>query len=83
MAKDPVCGMYVDETKVGVIKREVRGRTYYFCSGSCAETFVKPELELRKLKRLLLFSWIVGILTLIFTHIKVLPVLPNKHQLWS
>jgi len=44
MTKDPVCGMYVDENKKGVIKREVRGRTYYFCSESCAETFVKPEV---------------------------------------
>ncbi len=78
MAKDPVCGMYVDEDKKGVIKREVRGRTYYFCSESCAETFLKPEVELRSLKRLLIFSWILGILALIFTYIKILPALPNN-----
>lgn len=78
MAKDPVCGMYVDENKDGVIKREVRGRTYYFCSESCAETFVKPEVELRNLKRLVLFSWILGILAFVFGFIKVLPALPNN-----
>lgn len=78
--KDPVCGMYVDENKRGAIKRDVRGRVYYFCSESCAETFVKPEIELQNLKRLVLFSWILGTLTLIFTYMKVLPVLP--HNIW-
>ncbi len=44
MAKDPVCGMYVDENKENVIKREVRGRTYYFCAQACKEEFDKnPE----------------------------------------
>ena len=49
MAKDPVCGMVVDEKKA--IKRVIGGRTYYFCSESCVKTFESPEIELRNLKR--------------------------------
>ena len=49
MAKDPVCGMVVDEKKA--IKRVIGGRAFYFCSESCAKTFESPEVELRNLKR--------------------------------
>lgn len=31
LAKDPVCGMYVDESRAE-FKATVRGTTYYFCS---------------------------------------------------
>ena len=51
MATDPVCGMYVDETTTK-LTAVVRGRTYYFCSETCLETFRAPEREMRKLKRL-------------------------------
>jgi Cu+-exporting ATPase len=49
LAKDPVCGMVVDEKKA--LKSVVGGRTYYFCSESCVKTFEAPEAELRNLKR--------------------------------
>src|SRR3989475_2781145 len=59
MATDPVCGMYVDEgTHLTAV---VRGRKYYFCSETCLETFVAPEKELERLKRLTLFSLGIGI----------------------
>ncbi|MFA4876420.1 MAG: heavy metal translocating P-type ATPase [Methanoregula sp.] len=48
MAKDPVCGMEVDEETA--IKRVIGGRTYYFCMESCALTFENPEKELRSMK---------------------------------
>jgi uncharacterized membrane protein YraQ (UPF0718 family) len=35
---DPVCGMKVDRSKA--IRREIGGRTYYFCSESCLRAFV-------------------------------------------
>lgn len=76
MAKDPVCGMYVDEKKAA-LKAEVRGKTYYFCSESCLRTFLKPEVELRNLKYLVAFSLTLGILTLIFSFVKVLPTSLN------
>jgi Cu+-exporting ATPase len=40
MAKDPVCGMMVDE-KAGKFKSEHMGKTYYFCSQMCKATFDK------------------------------------------
>ena len=49
LAKDPVCGMVVDEKKA--FKRVIGDRTYYFCSESCVKTFESPETELRNLKR--------------------------------
>ncbi len=38
MAKDPVCGMEVDE-KSAAAKSEHMGKTYYFCSPGCKKTF--------------------------------------------
>jgi len=60
MATDPVCGMYVDEA-TSTLTAIVRGRKYYFCSETCLETFTAPEKEMRKLRRLTLFSLGVGI----------------------
>ncbi len=43
MAKDPVCGMTVDEKKAPA-KEEYKGRQYYFCSPACKVAFDKqPE----------------------------------------
>ena len=49
MAKDPVCGMYVEE-KPDTIQYNKDGRIYYFCSTQCLNEFIEPEKELRKLK---------------------------------
>jgi YHS domain-containing protein len=38
MAKDPVCGMQIDEQQAPN-KREYQGQTYYFCSSRCQEQF--------------------------------------------
>ena len=40
MAKDPVCGMDVDE-KTAAAKSEYQGQTYYFCSPGCKRDFDK------------------------------------------
>lgn len=40
MAKDPVCGMTVDE-KTAQLKSDYMGKTYYFCASSCKATFDK------------------------------------------
>ena len=40
MAKDPVCGMMVDE-KTAKFKSEHMGKTYYFCNQTCKTTFDK------------------------------------------
>lgn len=38
MAKDPVCGMEVDERKAAA-KSEYKGKTYYFCALGCKQAF--------------------------------------------
>jgi YHS domain-containing protein len=43
MAKDPVCGMQVDEKKAAATSSYM-GTTYYFCAPACKTTFDKtPE----------------------------------------
>lgn len=49
MAKDPICGMVVDKERS--LKKEMGGRSYYFCSESCLRTFEAPEAELKSMKR--------------------------------
>ncbi|MGB9169122.1 MAG: heavy metal translocating P-type ATPase [Nitrososphaeraceae archaeon] len=49
MAKDPVCGMVVDEKTA--ISTQIEGRQFYFCSSNCLNTFANPEKELSKLKK--------------------------------
>ncbi len=60
MATDPVCGMYVDDA-TSTLTAVVRGRTYYFCSETCRETFTAPEKEIKRLRRLSSLSLLVGI----------------------
>src|SRR5574341_1727386 len=49
MAKDPVCGMFVDEKTA--LNADIGGRQFYFCSSNCMKTFASPEKELAKLKK--------------------------------
>ena len=49
MAKDPVCGMFV-EKKPNSIRYTKSGKHYYFCSTQCLNEFREPEKELKKLK---------------------------------
>ncbi len=38
MAKDPICGMTIDEKKAAG-KSEYNGKTYYFCAPGCKKAF--------------------------------------------
>jgi YHS domain-containing protein len=40
MAKDPICGMTVDE-KTAKYKSDYNDQTYYFCAASCKTAFDK------------------------------------------
>jgi YHS domain-containing protein len=44
MAKDPVCGMMVDEKKAK-FKSDYNGKTFYFCASSCKSTFDKDQAK--------------------------------------
>jgi Cu+-exporting ATPase len=47
MAKDPVCGMRIDEKKAAATS-QYRGKTYYFCSPGCKKSFdANPEKYLK------------------------------------
>lgn len=49
MAKDPVCGMIIDEKTA--LSSEIGGKRFFFCSPTCQKTFENPEKELASLKK--------------------------------
>ena len=48
MAKDPICGMTVDEATA--LRAERDGQTYYFCSEHCRDDFLKKPSRYAKLR---------------------------------
>jgi YHS domain-containing protein len=44
MAKDPICGMMVDEERAK-FKTDYDGKTFYFCAASCKATFDKAPAK--------------------------------------
>lgn len=44
LAKDPVCGMQVDEKKAAA-KSQYQGQTYYFCASGCKAAFDKEPAK--------------------------------------
>jgi P-type Cu+ transporter len=49
MAKDIICGMFVEENE-NSIQHTKNGIKYYFCSSQCLNEFLEPEKTLKKLK---------------------------------
>lgn len=47
MARDPVCGMNVDEHKAAATATH-QGKTYYFCSPGCKAKFEKAPGQYAK-----------------------------------
>ncbi|MDG6926998.1 MAG: cadmium-translocating P-type ATPase [Nitrososphaerota archaeon] len=72
MAKDPVCGMYVDE-KTAAYQYTLNGYTYYFCSENCLKRFAKPQVELKRLRETMMLSWILALpilgITIIYSYL--------------
>ena len=81
MAKDIICGMYVDES-TAKFKSEQDGIKYYFCSSNCLEAFLKPEKEKRNLKYLTIFSLSLGILTAFFEYIYKISWFGIPNYIW-
>lgn len=82
MAKDPICGMFVDES-TAELKAMVRGVTYYFCSETCRRQFLAPEVELRKLKIGVLASAMLSVPILLFTYLPLLPTKASNYLLFA
>src|SRR5208282_461130 len=80
MAKDPICGMFVDE-ETASITRIIHGTKWYFCSETCANTFEKPEIELRRLKLLTVAGVVLTIPIVLFTYLSFLPMYENNYLL--
>jgi Cu+-exporting ATPase len=77
MAKDIICGMYVEEDRTP-FRAERRGVTYYFCSENCLDAFLAPEREFRGLKLVTGFALILGSLTAVLEYVVPISwVLPN------
>jgi Cu+-exporting ATPase len=72
MAKDPVCGMFVEE-KPESIRYSKDGKEYYFCSKQCLDEFTQPERELKKLKLYVAVSIVLTIPIVIFSLPHMLP----------
>jgi P-type Cu+ transporter len=72
MAKDPVCGMFVEE-KPESIRYDKDGREYFFCSKQCLNEFTQPEKELRKLKIYVVISIALTIPLVILSLPHMLP----------
>jgi Cu+-exporting ATPase len=73
--------MFVDE-KTATITRAIHGVKWYFCSESCAVTFEKPEVEYRRLKRLLILSLALTVPTTLFTYVPALLYPLNNYLLF-
>src|SRR5436190_12141017 len=68
MAKDPVCGMFVEE-KPDSLRYTVDGKEYFFCAKTCLDEFTAPEKELKKLKKQVIISISLTIPVSILTYV--------------
>ncbi|HKZ60842.1 MAG TPA: heavy metal translocating P-type ATPase [Nitrososphaera sp.] len=80
MAKDPVCGMFVEE-KPDAIRHASEGKEYFFCTTQCLNEFTAPEEELKKLKRQTAISIGLTIPITILTYVLLFPKEINSYIL--
>src|SRR4029077_21062262 len=74
MAKDPVCGMYVEGGE-HALKTTRYGTTYYFCSETCLVEFQAPEKAIDRLKRLVALG---VLLTVPIAALTYLPIISDR-----
>src|SRR6266567_2402572 len=71
MAKDPVCGMFVEEGEHS-LKTTRRGTTYYFCSETCLSQFEAPEKALARLRVLVVAGGALAIPIIALTYLPII-----------
>ncbi len=71
MAKDPVCGMYVEEGEHS-LKTTRRGTTYYFCSETCLVQFQAPEKAVKRLKLLVALGAVLAVPITALTYLPII-----------
>ena len=72
MAKDPICGMFVED-KPDSIKYITKGNEYFFCSSQCLNEFREPEKELKKLNIQVFVSIVLTVPIIFFSLPHMLP----------
>src|SRR5688500_4374027 len=72
MAKDPICGMFVEENEKSIHHSKDR-IPYYFCSSQCLNEFLEPEKALKKLKIHVTISIALTILIIILSLPHMIP----------
>ncbi len=82
MARDPICGMFVEE-KTESLNYETEGVKYFFCCKSCLDEFAAPERELAKLKRHVILGVTLTIPIILLTYLPILPHYLNGYVLFS
>ncbi len=82
MAKDPICGMFVEE-KDNSLSQEIDGAKYYFCSNNCVNEFMAPEKELRKLKKQVIIGIILIVPIILLAYWNILPLQINHYILFT
>ncbi|MEM3859282.1 MAG: heavy metal translocating P-type ATPase [Candidatus Micrarchaeaceae archaeon] len=70
MPTDPVCGMFVEQSEE-TLHATVRGVTYYFCSESCMNTFLSPEIELKHIKEMVIISIALTTPIIVLSYVSV------------
>lgn len=81
MAKDPICGMYVEE-KPSALRQDLDGIPYYFCCKSCMHEFTAPEKELKKIKMLVTIGILLAIPITFLTYVDVFAITLNHYVLF-
>jgi P-type Cu+ transporter len=71
MAKDPICGMFVEEGE-HALQTTRHGNKYYFCSEGCLVQFEAPEKALASLKRLVALGAALTIPIAAFTYLPII-----------
>ncbi|TLY15383.1 MAG: hypothetical protein E6K84_00385 [Thaumarchaeota archaeon] len=75
--------MFVEENGEA-LRATVKGREYYFCSDTCLQTFVAPEREVKRLRRVTVLSFVLGVPALVFTWLFAFPgPIPNNLVLFG
>ena len=80
MAKDPICGMFVEENdnSIQYIKSGIK---YYFCATQCLNEFKEPEKELKKLKVHVATSIVLTIPIIILSLPHMIPQLAHLYPM--
>ena len=80
MAKDPICGMFVEEIENSIHHTKDKV-TYYFCSSQCLNEFVEPEKALKKLKMHVAISVVLTVPIVLLSLPHMIPQLGHLYPM--